>query len=144
AVNTLQMNKDHDYGGAVANQLATLEHLGIFTKPLPQPPEKLPRLYDPNDEGIDLGKRARSYLHANCAHCHMKWGGGNAEFQLLFTLKPAEMGIVNVRPAHGDFGLTEAKVLKPGKPKESLLYHRMTITGLGRMPHVGSSVVDER
>src|SRR5205823_2550766 len=143
-LNTLQLNRDHDYGGMKANQLRTWERLGLFTKPLPAAPEKLARLADYDDPRHDGAARARSYLHANCAHCHMKWGGGNAEFQLLFTLKPAEMGIVNVRPAHGDFGLTEAKVLKPGKPKESLLYHRMTITGLGRMPHVGSSVVDER
>src|SRR5439155_6938322 len=61
-VNTLQMNKDHDYGGIVANQLATLEHLGIFTKPLPKPPAKLPRLYDPYDESGDLDKRGRSHL----------------------------------------------------------------------------------
>ncbi len=31
-VNTRQMNKDHDYGGVVANQLATLNHLGLFTQ----------------------------------------------------------------------------------------------------------------
>src|SRR6185369_16249386 len=38
-VNTLQMNKDHTYpGGVVANQLRTLDHLGIFTSPLPKPP----------------------------------------------------------------------------------------------------------
>ena len=32
----------------------------------------------------------------------------------------------------------------PGKPEKSILYHRMTLTGLGRMPHVGSRVVDEK
>ena len=45
-INTLQMNKDHDYGGVVANQLRTLDHLGVFTQPLPAPPEKLARLVD--------------------------------------------------------------------------------------------------
>src|SRR5262249_20216627 len=64
-LNTRQMNKDHDYGGVVANQLRTLEHLGVFTKALPKPPEQLPRLYDPEDEGVALHRRARSYLHAN-------------------------------------------------------------------------------
>ena len=49
-VNTLQMNKDHDYGGVVANQLATLDHLGLFTKPLPEKPENLPRLVDYRDK----------------------------------------------------------------------------------------------
>jgi uncharacterized repeat protein (TIGR03806 family) len=143
-VNTLQLNKDHDYGGVVANQLRTLEHLGVFTKPLPDEPEKLPRLVDPFDESQSLEKRARSYLHANCAHCHMKWGGGNAEFQLLATLPLDKLGVVNTRPQHGSFDVADAGVLVPGSPERSILYNRMTRLGLGRMPHVASLVVDER
>ena len=85
-VNTLQMNKNHSYGGVIANQLDTLNHLGIFTKPLPKPVSKLPRLINYHDQTQDLDRRARSYLHANCAHCHQKWGGGNAEFQLQANL----------------------------------------------------------
>ena len=144
-VNTLQMNKDHDYGnGHAANQLHTLEHLGVFKKPLPKPPEELPRLVDYRDESQSLEKRARSYLHSNCAHCHMKWGGGNAEFQLLATLPLADLGIVNTRPGHGLFNLTDPKDLVPGNPDRSMILHRMTKIGLGRMPHVASNVVDER
>ena len=45
-VNTLQMNRDFDYGGVVDNQLRAWEHIGLFTKPLPAPPEKLPSLVD--------------------------------------------------------------------------------------------------
>lgn len=142
-LNTHQLNRDHPFGGG-GNQLATWQRLGLFKKPLPAPPEKLPRLTPDDDRGQPLDARARAYLQANCAHCHMQWGGGNADFQLLFTLKLEEMKIVNVRPAHGDFGIKDARILKPGKPAESLLYHRMKLTGLGRMPHVGSSVVDEQ
>jgi hypothetical protein len=53
------------------------------------------------------------------------------------------MGIANVKPAHGDFGIKGAKLLVPGHPEMSMIYHRMTMTGLGRMPHIGSRVVDE-
>jgi hypothetical protein len=74
----------------------------------------------------------------------MKWGGGNAEFKLLATLPLKEMGVVNVPPAHGSFGLKDARLIVPGVPERSVLLHRMTLTGLGRMPHVGSRVVDER
>ena len=86
------MNKDHDYNGVVANQLQTLEHLGIFTESLPAPPEQQDRLVDYRDPQEDLNLRARSYLHANCAHCHVKWGGGNAEFQLVGTMTLEETG----------------------------------------------------
>lgn len=145
-VNTLQLNKDHDYGGVVANQLRTWNHLGLFTKPLPDQPEMLPRLYDYNDEKIDLPQRARSYLHANCAICHMKWGGGNAEFLLLYTAPLADLGILNVKPAHGAFGINDARLLVPGQPERSLLYTRMKAAKIedGRMPRIASSVVDEK
>lgn len=144
-VNTLQMNKSHDYGnGVTANQLQTLEKLGIFKAPLPKPPDELPKLVDYRDESQPLDERARSYLHSNCAHCHMKWGGGNAEFQLLVTLPLSDLGIVGTRPGQGSFDLKDPKVLVPGSPERSMIYHRMTKLGLGRMPHVASNIIDEK
>lgn len=143
-LNTLQLNKDHDYHGVVANQLATFEHLGLFTAPLPASPDKLPRLTNDADPHADLNARARAYLHSNCSHCHMKWGGGNAQFQLLATLDLNDTGISGVRPNHGAFGLTNPSVLVPGHPEQSVLLQRMQLLGLGRMPHIASNVRDER
>ena len=125
-LNTLQMNKDHDYGGGrVANQLRTLEHLGVFKKPLPKPPEELPRLVNHADPAQPLEARARAYLHANCAHCHMKWGGGNAEFELTATLDLPETRTLSVKPQHGKFDLNDPALLVPGAPERSLLLYRM-------------------
>src|SRR5207237_3298720 len=138
-VNTAQMNKDHDYGGVVANQLATLDHIGMFTKNLPAAPEKLAKLADYRDEKADLDSRARAYLHANCAHCHRKWGGGNTEFQLVAPLDVAETGTLNVRPAHGAFNLVNARLLAPGDPYRSVLLYRMATLGPGHMPRLGSN-----
>jgi len=142
-VNTAQMNRDHNYGGAVANQLATFEHIGLFDRKLPAAPEKLAKLADYKDEKADLDARARAYLHANCSHCHRKWGGGNAEFQLLATLSLADLGVVNTKPGQGAFDLNDPRILVPGDPGRSLIHHRMTRLGLGRMPHIASNVVDE-
>jgi uncharacterized repeat protein (TIGR03806 family) len=144
-VNTLQMNKDHDYGnGIVANQLDTLEAIGLFTAPLPEPTAKLPRLVDYENEKLDLNQRARSYLHSNCAHCHMKWGGGNAEFLLLATLDLKDTGTINTKPGQGTFDLRDPRIIVPGDPDRSLVAYRLAKLGLGRMPHVASSVVDEK
>ena len=143
-VSTMQMNKDHNYDGVIANQLATLEHIGLFTKKLPAAPAKLPKIADFNDKTLPVEVRARSYLHSNCAHCHMKWGGGNAEFKLLSTIPVADMGIVNVPAAHGVFGVKDAKIVVPGHPEQSILHQRMNMTGLGRMPHIGSRVIQEQ
>ena len=142
-VQTLQMNKDHDYGAVTANQLSTLEHLGILTKPLPRLPEETPRLVDAADETQDLDARARSYLHANCSHCHRKWGGGNAEFQFLATLDLAATGTIDVRPGQGNFAIANAKVIAPSDPYRSIAFYRMSTVGPGRMPRIGSNVVDE-
>lgn len=144
-VNTLQMNKVHDYGnGFMANQLQVLEQLKVFKEPPPKAPDELPHLVNYRDESLPLEARARSYLQSNCAHCHMKWGGGNAEFQLLATLPLDELGIVNTRPGQGLFNLDDPKVLVPGSPERSMIYHRITKLGLGRMPHVASNVIDEK
>jgi uncharacterized repeat protein (TIGR03806 family) len=140
---TLQMNNDHDYGGVVDNQLRTLEHIGVFAKPLPERPDKLPSLVDYRDDSHSLDDRARSYLHANCSYCHRKWGGGNAEFQLLATLKLNETGAVDTRPGQGGFFIPDAKVIAPGDPYRSIVFYRMAKLGPGRMPRMGSNVVDE-
>jgi uncharacterized repeat protein (TIGR03806 family) len=142
-VTTLQMNKDHDYGGVIANQLATLEHLGVFKEPLVKRPAHLPRVVDYQDASQDLHLRARSYLHANCAHCHRIWGGGNADFELQATIPLTETKAVLTPPGQGQFNLNDPRILAPGDPGRSLILHRMQLTGLGRMPHVASRVVDE-
>jgi uncharacterized repeat protein (TIGR03806 family) len=143
-VTTPQMNKDHDYGGVIANQLATLAHLGVFKSPLEKPPGELPRLVDYRDESQDRHLRARAYLHANCAHCHRKWGGGNAEFDLQASFPLTMTKAVNTPPGQGAFGLTDPRVISPGAPERSLVLHRMELTGLGRMPHIASNVVDRQ
>ena len=152
-VTTLQMNKEHDYraltrsaseGSVIrANQLAVLNKLGVFKEKLPKPPAELPRLVDYQDAKEDLHLRARSYLHSNCAHCHRKWGGGNAEFELQASVPLTETLAVNTLPGQGLFNLKEPRIITPGDPSRSMILHRMQLTTLGRMPHVASRVVDE-
>lgn len=142
-VTTLQMNKPHDYDGQSANQLAVLDQLGLFQNKLPAAPDTLPSLADYRDETGDLQLRARSYLHSNCAHCHRKWGGGNAEFELQASIPISQTLTVNTRPGQGTFNLKDPKILVPGEPDRSLILERMRITGLGRMPHIASKMVDD-
>lgn len=142
-VTTQQMNRDHDYGGVIANQIATLNHIGMFTRPVEKSPEELAKLADYHDEQAALDDRARAYLHANCAHCHRKWGGGNAEFQLLSSLPLAETGTIGTLPGQGTFELNDPRIVVPGHPERSLVFFRMQKLGLGRMPHIASTVIDE-
>ncbi len=142
-LNTLQMNKDHDYGKVTDNQIRTLEHLGIFTNALPKPPQELPHLVNPLDTRATLDLRARSYLHANCSHCHVDYGGGNARIRLTYNLPLDKTVLVNELPQHGSFGINNGRLLAPGDPGRSIMVYRMAKLGEGRMPHIASSVVDE-
>lgn len=143
-VTTLQMNKEHDYGGHRENQLRVLERLGVFKSPLPAPPEELPALVDYRDAHQSLNLRARAYLHANCAHCHRKWGGGNAEFELQASIPITQTATLDALPGQGTFELNDPRILVAGEPQRSLIFTRMTLPGLGRMPHIGVSVIDEQ
>ena len=53
------------------------------------------------------------------------------------------MKAVGVRPTRGDFGLPDARIIKPGDPCASTLYFRMAKFGRDRMPHIGSERPDE-
>src|SRR5262249_19648394 len=147
-----QLNKDHDYGSVVDNQLRALKHTGMIellhhdeesdkTSPLREPPRV--HLTNPYDTTADLNERARSYLHVNCPHCHRFGAGGTADMELRFDISLEQMKTLEVRPAQGTFEIHGAHILSPGDPYRSVLYYRMAKLGRGRMPHMGSEIVDE-
>ncbi len=224
----LQFNRDHDYGGVVANQLRTLEHLGIFRTPgtehelrlservalldrslrdglllpwnvtedhpskkvkaavklgktfatnflpaeliesrriavrlwrglnpmvvfaaptirqLPKRPDEYSRLVDPYDASAGLELRVRSYLHANCAVCHVEAGGGNSRMQLDFITPRDRMAILDAKPQHQSFHLADPRVIAPGDPDRSVMLQRLSRRGPGQMPPLASTIVDEK
>ena len=82
-------------------------------------------------------------MHVNCAHCHRNGGGGSAYIELQ-TDKPLDKtGALDVRPTQGTFGIQNARIIAPSDPLRSVLYYRMSKLGRGRMPHIGSEIVDE-
>jgi putative heme-binding domain-containing protein len=135
------------------NQLVTLTEVGFIRradqdgKPLPPFDDvsaaRERRIADPTDEAQPLEARARSYLHANCGHCHSDHGGGSVPLRLQFPTPVAEMNAVGIRPTRGDFALPDACIIKPGDPYASTLYFRMAKFGRDRMPHIGSERPDE-
>jgi uncharacterized repeat protein (TIGR03806 family) len=141
---TSQINRDHNYGGIVDNQLRAFNHVGLFTKPLPKRPDEYNPLPDPYDASADLDARARAYLHVNCSVCHVTNGGGNAKMALKYDETIEATKVIGVAPLHGSFGLADAKIIAPGDPFASVLLYRFAKLGSGRMPHVGSRLTDQR
>jgi putative heme-binding domain-containing protein len=139
--NIPQLNREHLYGKTPGHQLATLEHLGFLEEKLP---EKLPRIAPPFDAKENLHDRARAYLHANCAHCHRRGGGGTAIFELLYELDLKKTLLVGTPPAQGAFGIHNAENVAAGDPFRSVLYYRLAKLGRGRMPYSGSNLIDAK
>jgi putative heme-binding domain-containing protein len=102
------------------------------------------RLSDPYDASAELDARARSYLQVNCAHCHQMGAGGTADIELRYPFPITKTKTLEVRPIQGTFEIHGAQILAPGDPYRSVLYYRMAKLGRGRMPHIGSEIVDER
>ena len=113
---------------------------GIFMA-APQVGKKA-RLVSHKDKDHSIQARAMSYLHGNCAHCHRFGGGGSASMILDFETPLEKSKLVNIKPTQGDFGLVDASIVKAGEPESSVLLLRMAKLGSGRMPHIGSRIVD--
>ena len=85
----------------------------------------------------------KAYLHANCAHCHVEAGGGNARLQVSWSTPPEGMRLVDEPPLHGGFGIPDPRIVAAGAPERSVLLRRLSHRGTGQMPQLATSVVDE-
>ena len=143
-LSTHQMNRDHDYAGTVDNQIRTLDHIGLFKQPLEKAPSEYAAFPDPLDEKADLGDRAKTYLHVNCAMCHVGSGGGNSNIQLAYKTPLEEAKLIGDAPIHDTMGIADAQLVAPGAPERSLLYKRVTVRGINQMPPTSTNRVDEQ
>jgi uncharacterized repeat protein (TIGR03806 family) len=148
--NEPQLDRAQTYeGSGPENQVTALRRMGLFapeynTKTKGPPPPAKFTLVDPIDESASLTERARSYLHGNCAHCHRQHGGGSASIDLRKERSPTETRAIDQPPLLGAFGIADPRIIAPGDPARSVLVYRFAKNGTGRMPHIGSDVVDAR
>jgi putative heme-binding domain-containing protein len=150
AFNLSQIDRNQRVGDASFNQVRTLEHIGVLVRETAakNEPAEFEReslaLVNPYDPSAVLTERARSYLQVNCAHCHQMGAGGTAEIDVRNALALDRTKTVGVRPTQGTFGIPDAHIVSPGDPYRSVLYYRISKLGGGRMPHLGSDLVDVR
>jgi glucose/arabinose dehydrogenase len=128
---TRQLNK--------GDQLAAWRKAGLVTIP-----EKavLESLADPGDATAPLESRVRSYIDANCMHCHVPNGNGRGWFDARATTPLAESGIVE-GPVADRLGLEGGRVVRGGEPDLSLLLTRLRRTDERRMPPLAVHRTDE-
>lgn len=145
---TRQLNRLMTYPstGITADQLLTLEAIGMFTDPLPAAPADLQRLPLPNDVGQPLEARAKSYLHANCSHCHRPGHSIDSNFDARFDTPFDVSGMCDAVPVveEEEIQLNDPRIIAPGNPTQSVLSVRTrSLVDSVKMPLLGKTGVDE-
>ena len=139
--------------GQTDQQLPSLRAVGLFPptdRPQPTEANRNPPKWDkftlvnPYDDAAPLEERARSYLHANCAQCHRMGGGGSTLIDVRREMSPKQTNLIDAPPMLGTFGIDDARIVTPGDPARSVLLYRISKTSTGRMPRLGSDLVDDR
>jgi uncharacterized repeat protein (TIGR03806 family) len=125
-----------------SNQIATLEHIGMFETPHPAPEAtgKYPTPTVVADGTVEA--RARSYLHANCSFCHRPQGIGGGSMDFRFATPTGDIKACDAIPASGDLGIAGLKIIKPGDPSKSAISVRTHALDAKRMPPLATTVVD--
>jgi uncharacterized repeat protein (TIGR03806 family) len=140
-VQTRQLNRDFAYAGGSENQLAHWNRSGMFTADVGAPSQ-----YDAyasiSDATASLDKRTRSYLAVNCAHCHQPNGPTAVDIDFRYDTPIAQMNLVGVQPTKGNLGVPGAYRIDAGHKDTSVVWLRIGTTAMGRMPPIGTSVVD--
>jgi putative heme-binding domain-containing protein len=124
-----------------ADQLVRLIDLDLLPKKASEN-ATADKFVDPYSADHSLEARARSYLHINCSHCHRENAGGAVQSFMNVEMPLARAGLLDNKPSQGTFGIPDAKVITPGDPSHSILFYRLSKSGKGHMPYLGSSVID--
>ncbi|MCY1066274.1 hypothetical protein OV090_15950 [Nannocystis sp. RBIL2] len=142
---THQLNTEIVVDGQPVNQLEWLASQDMFSGTLPEM-QTLPQLVDPFGDA-PLADRARSYLHANCSHCH-RLGGGAGKSGLVFLAWEeieAKLGVCKVPAAAGPGTGGHHYDIVPGQPDDSIVIFRMnSLDPEIKMPELPNRVIDQK
>lgn len=125
---TRQLNRDHTYHGEERNQIDYLAELGQLNGDPGTAADRF-TLADPyGSESVEW--RARSYLDANCSHCHRPGGeAGSTALDLRAEITdPYSLGVCRSPVAAGPGSGDRSYDIVPGDPDSSILVFRMEST----------------
>jgi uncharacterized repeat protein (TIGR03806 family) len=142
-VKTRQMNHDFSYPSGVSdNELREWNHLGLLEPALRDDEiHSFDRLAPAADESRSLEDRARSYLDANCSHCHQP-GGTVANFDARYDTPLAKQGLIGGEVLI-DQGIDRPRIIAPHDIWRSIAYMRVDTVGDIRMPPIDRETIDE-
>jgi uncharacterized repeat protein (TIGR03806 family) len=143
-VKARQMNRDFAYPtGVTDNELRTWNHLGLFAPALNEADvANVPTLAAMDDAGRTLQDRARSYLDANCSHCHRP-GGTVAYFDARFTTPIEKQEIID-GPVLIDQGIDRPRIVSPHDVWRSIMFMRLNTVDDIKMPPLARETIDRK
>lgn len=140
-ISTRQLNRAGPDG---VNQIAAWNAQGLFDPPVASEGlADLPHLPAYDDTSVPLVDRVRSYLDANCSHCHRPGAMAFASYDARYETALERQNLLYVRPVN-DYGIDRARYVKPNDPWRSMLLVRLEKNDSMKMPPLGRNVVDHR
>jgi len=140
---TAQINRDRDYEGVVANQLAAMAEIDLLALGEAEEidPDAQPRMANPQKGEGTLEEQARAYLDANCAHCHRPggWAPSDTALDFRYQVPLEDTGICDPMKY---FEWAGTPRLAPGNPQGSGILQRFSLQDDLAMPSIGTSTVD--
>lgn len=141
AVKPQNLNHNYNYATGSMNQMQKLVTQGYLNSY----PSNIVSTVDYHDASQPLALRARSYLDANCAHCHQDQGRCDyraVRFNFSQTDQDAKVGICVT--ADEEISPTLQKIVSPGNFSKSILHYRINTNEENqRMPLLGRTIVHE-
>ena len=135
------LNFSYNYNGETKNQLQKLVDQGYLTSF----PSSIVSTVNYKDTSKSLELRTRSYIDANCAHCHQDQGRCDyRSIRLGFaeTIDPTNIGVCVI--ADETISPTLQKIVSPGNYSKSIMHYRMVINEESqRMPLLGRTIVHD-
>ena len=129
-VRTVQLNRNFGFTGGSDNQLhAWGSCMGLFQQAIASP-STYGSLADPANTAEPIGARARSYLDANCSHCHQPFGPAPGGLDLRHTPLLSAMNLIGVTPTSGELGVVGAQRIHVGSKEQSVLWQRVQSSDL--------------
>lgn len=143
--NTPQLNRAHDYGAGLQNQIQALSDAGYLSAPATGV-NNLPALVPASDTTQSLEWRVRSYLAVNCVQCHQPGGAAQGRWDARASTRTDAANLINALLVN-DAGDAANRFVVPGDTAHSMLLKRQQGNGVPRMPPLGTlerDLVDEQ
>jgi uncharacterized repeat protein (TIGR03806 family) len=143
-VKARQLNRSFAYpSGATDNELRAWSHLGLLAPAVSDAElAQIPALAAPEDSSRSIQDRARSYLDANCAHCHRP-GGTVAYFDARYDTPLEKQEIIDGAVLI-DQGIDRPRVIAPHDIWRSIAFMRVNTVDDIKMPPLARETIDAR